>query len=524
MKRSSGVLLHVSSLPTKFGIGTFGQSAYDFVDFLVETGQKYWQILPLTTTSYGDSPYQSFSAFAGNTYFIDLEKLVGFNYLEEADLVEVDFGSNPVQVNYQKIFNQRRPLLEKAVENFIERAGEQTVEFKQFVAENEAWLQPFVEYMTIKESFNLTPWYEWPATFRFYDSEKVKEYMDTHQEAAWYHYVTQYWFFEQWSTLKKYANQQQIQIIGDIPIYVARDSVEMWQTPELFKTDKNLDPIGVAGVPPDSFSDEGQYWGNPLYNWGYMKENDYAWWIRRMEESFKLYDVVRIDHFRGFESYWEVPYGAPTAATGTWKKGPGANFFKVIKEILGDLSIIAEDLGFITEEVVNMRDETGFPGMKILQNGFGGEDSEDLPHHYYHDSIAYVGTHDNATGLDWYLNMLDAPKRDQVDLYLNRNLGEPISDALNRALAASASSVVIYTMQDLLGLGAEGRMNIPSTIGDNWDWRMTPESITNDLSERLRLLTETYFRVNGVETELKEQDDTDKQSHKDLVDETDNRT
>jgi 4-alpha-glucanotransferase len=523
MKRSSGILLHVSSLPNDYGIGSFGKSAYEFVDFLVETGQSYWQILPLTTTSYGDSPYQSFSAFAGNTHFIDLELLVEDGYLKESDIVDIDFGENPVKVDYQQVFNNRRPILEKAVKNFTQSKASESPAYTRFISENKEWLKPFVEYMTVKEEFELKPWYEWPEEFKYFDEKRVTEFMAEREEIALYHVVTQYWFFQQWFDLKKYANDQNIQIIGDIPIYVSRDSVEMWQTPKLFKVDENLDPTGVAGVPPDKFSDEGQYWGNPLYDWEYMRNNDYKWWIWRIEESFRLYDMVRIDHFRGFESYWEVPFGSPTAASGSWKKGPAEDLFKAIEKELGDLNIIAEDLGFITEEVIEMREATGFPGMKILENGFDdGEDSEDLPHHYYPETVAYVGTHDNPTGLDWYLNNLDLNQRDRVDLYLNRKPGEHIADALIRGIASSSSSIVIYTLQDLLRLGEEGRMNIPSTIGDNWDWRMRSDSITNDLTERLRLLTETYFRVNGVESELKVQDETIKQSHQELKEETDN--
>ncbi len=496
MERTSGVLLHISSLPNDYGIGTFGKSAYGFVDFLVETGQTYWQILPLTTTSFGDSPYQSFSAFAGNTHFIDFDLLIEEGVLTKKDVQDVNFGDNPKKVDYHRIFNARRPLLEQAVLNFVANGGLKTKNFQKFIKNNENWLEPFVEYMTIKEGQGLRAWYEWPEEFRAYEKERVLEYCGAHQERVNYHRVTQYWFFQQWTALKQYANKNHIKIIGDIPIYVARDSVEMWTTPELFLVDEKGDPTGVAGVPPDSFSADGQYWGNPIYDWDYMEENDYAWWILRMEESFKLYDVVRIDHFRGFESYWEVPFGSPTAASGKWKKGPGNRLFDQIEKELGKLNVIAEDLGFVTEEVIEMRDKTGYPGMRILQNGFYGEDNIDLPHHYELNTVAYVGTHDNPTALDWYQNSADLEARDQLDLYLNRRVGEPIADALNRGIAASSSHMVIYVMQDLLHLGAEARMNIPSTIGDNWDWRMTDEAITVDVKERLLQWTETYFRVN----------------------------
>ena len=509
MERASGVLLHISSLPNEYGIGSFGQSAYDFVDFLVETGQKYWQILPLTTTSFGDSPYQSFSAFAGNTHFIDFDELIENGYLKESDFEETDFGDDPVKVNYEKVFYQRRPLLDKAVENFISNKGLEQKEFKNFVSENEGWLIPFAEYMTIKEGHDLNPWYEWPKKYQDYDGDAVEAYCVENEDRMNYHLVTQYWFSNQWAELKDYANEKNILIVGDIPIYVAHDSVEMWTTPELFKVDEKGDPVGVAGVPPDSFSATGQYWGNPIYDWEYMEENDYEWWIKRMRESFELYDMVRIDHFRGFESYWEVPYGSETAASGEWKKGPENRLFKQIKKELGELNVIAEDLGFVTDEVIEMREKTGFPGMKILQNGFYGDDNLDLPHHYNPNTIAYVGTHDNPTALDWNLNFADSDTRDRADVYLNRKPGEHISDALNRGIAASPSKIAIYVMQDLLQLGAEGRMNIPSTIGDNWDWRMTTKDITDDVEEKLYQWTDTYFRKNEVSLSDEEEDEAE---------------
>lgn len=522
MERTSGVLLHISSLPNKYGIGSFGKSAYEFVDFLVRTGQKYWQILPLTTTSFGDSPYQSFSAFAGNTHFIDLDQLIEGDLLVAADLKNINFGDYSNKVNYEKIFNQRRPLLNKAVKNFISDKGLEGEGFKSFVSENTDWLMPYVEYMTVKENHGLNPWYEWPKELREYDEDAIHAHCAENEERVNYHLVTQYWFFEQWSELKAYANEQNILIIGDIPIYVARDSVEMWTMPELFKVDKNGDPVAVAGVPPDSFSDDGQYWGNPIYDWEYMNKNNYEWWIWRMRESFKLYDFVRIDHFRGFESYWEIPFGSETAASGAWKMGPGVRLFHRIKKELGDLNIIAEDLGFVTDEVIEMRNETGFPGMKIFQNGFSGEDNLDLPHNYDWNTVAYVGTHDNPMALDWNLNFADFKQRNQADLYLNRRPGEHISDALNRGIAASPSKIVIYMMQDLLRLGAEGRMNIPSTIGDNWDWRMKSDAITVDLEEKLYQWSQTYFRLSELSNDKSEAEEYE--TEKELKEETERST
>ncbi|MCW6659564.1 4-alpha-glucanotransferase [Aerococcaceae bacterium NML191292] len=499
MERSSGVLLHISSLPNEIGIGTFGESAYRFVDFLVESGQRYWQILPLGTTSYGDSPYQSFSAFAGNTHFIDFDLLAQAGLLEEADFKGVDFGSHPEYVDYARIFEARRPILEKAVRNFLaQSANKEAYDF--FVADNALWLEPFCEYMAIKEHFGLRPWYEWDEAARLREEAALAHYHQLLAEQMMYHRVTQYFFNQQWLALKEYANAHHIEIIGDMPIYVAEDSVEMWMTPQYFKTDENHRSTVIAGCPPDAFTADGQLWGNPIYDWDYMKQDHYQWWVQRIKESLKLYDVVRIDHFRGFESYWEIPAGDETAVNGQWVQGPSSALFRQIKKELGEVKIIAEDLGFMTDEVIAMRDETGFPGMKILQFGFGENDSADLPHHYVENSIAYVGTHDNETGLGWYQDSASEAARQHFNKYLNRSEDESVSHALNRGIAASVSKIAIYTMQDLLDLDNSARMNIPSTLGGNWQWRMKADAITPEVTDSLRDLTEVYFRMNLTNT------------------------
>ncbi|AMB99272.1 4-alpha-glucanotransferase [Aerococcus urinaehominis] len=497
MTRASGVLLHISSLANDFGIGSFGQSAYDFVDFLVATKQSYWQILPLTTTSYGDSPYQSFSAFAGNTHFIDLERLSQAGLLNPAAYRDVDFGSDPNKIDYAKVFEARRPILEQAVANFVNQGLDQSSAYQKFVTASQDWLDPYCRYMTVKEKFGLQAWYEWDEAYQDYQSEAVAHYVASQPDTYKFHEVCQYFFQVQWQELKAYANSHHIQIIGDMPIYVARDSVEMWQRPEYFKVDVKMNPTMVAGVPPDAFTADGQYWGNPIYDWDYMADQGYDWWLWRLDHSFDLYDIIRIDHFRGFESFWEVPFGAPTAAYGHWTKGPGNQLFDSLKAARGDLAIIAEDLGYMTQEVIDMRDATGYPGMRILQFAFDGEaDSDDLPHHYPVNSVAYVGTHDNETARGWYEETASQAIRDQMDAYLNRRPGEPASHALNRGIAASVSDTVIYTMQDLLDLGNEARMNVPSTIGINWMWRMDSRAITNTLKEQLLNLTSLYFREN----------------------------
>lgn len=497
MKRSSGVLMHVSSLANDYGIGSFGKEAYEFVDFLVETGQSYWQILPLTTTSYGDSPYASYSAFAGNSDFINLETLVDSGYLDKKDLESINFGERENKVDYGQVQKERRPLLEKAVKAFIKKEGLKDPDYIEFMDSNKDWLVAFSQFMVLKEKFNQAPWFEWPEEYRFFMSENVNVYLENKKDRLNYYFLTQYWFYKQWHALKKYANQQKISIIGDIPIYIAYDSVELWETPEIFKVDENNVPTVVSGTPPDGFSDEGQYWGNPIYDWKKMEENNFEWWKKRIKQNLSLYDYVRLDHFRGFEAYWEIPFGAESAKEGKWVKGPDKKLFKALREELGEMNLIAEDLGYITKEVEELLEYAGYPGMKILQHAFNAEnDSEHMPHNFTENTIAYVGTHDNETAYGWYLDSTNQAQRDQLDQYLNRKPGEPIADALNRGIAASVSKLAIYTMQDLLGLGNEARMNRPSTIGNNWDWRMKENDLTIDLKEKLLAWTECYYRIN----------------------------
>lgn len=497
MKRSSGVLMHISSLPNDYGIGSFGKEAYDFIDFLVSTGQSYWQILPLTTTGYGDSPYASYSAFAGNTNFINFDVLKKEGYLAKEDLEGIQFGDNINKVDYEVVQRKRRPLLEKAVKKFIEKDGLHQESYQQFFVENKYWLIPFSQFMTLKESFNQRPWFEWPEEYRFYGDGSVNVYLSEKKNQVDYHLITQYWFYTQWYALKHYANEQKISIVGDIPIYVAYDSVELWKTPEMFLVDENKVPTAVSGTPPDDFSDDGQYWGNPIYDWDYHEKTNYNWWIRRIEESLKIYDYVRLDHFRGFEAYWEIPFNAASAKEGRWAKGPDKKLFKVLVEELGEINLIAEDLGYITPEVEELLQFTGYPGMKIMLHAFNGyEESEHMPHNHIRNTVAYVGTHDNETAFGWYQDSANQQQRDQLNQYLHRHPGEHVADTLNRGIAASVSNVVIYTMQDLLHLGNEARMNIPSTIGDNWDWRIQPDAITKDVHEKLLAWTETYYRMN----------------------------
>ena len=491
-KRSSGVLMHITSLPGQFGIGTFGKSAYEFVDFLEETKQTYWQILPLTTTSYGDSPYQSFSAVAGNLNLIDFSLLKEDGLLEESDYVKVNFGENPEKVDYALLFEARRPILEKAVAN-TSKNSEVLAEIEKFEAENSSWLADYAEYMAIKESFGYKSFIHWDEDIKKGEETAREKYRTELQDSIRYYTVTQYFFFKQWLALKEYANEKGIKIIGDMPIYVSADSVEMWTMPELFKVDENNEPLYVAGCPADDFSPTGQLWGNPIYDWEKHKEQGFSWWIYRVQESFKIYDVLRIDHFKGFSDFWQIDKDAENAVNGTWEAGPGIELFQKIKEQLGDLPIVAENLGFIDAKAEKLLDDSGYPGMKILQFAFPGEDNLDRPHHYTQNSVAYTGTHDNDVVNGWY-EKLSESERKLVSEYLNRRDDETITEAMIRGIYSSVSDYAIVTMQDLLDKDATSRMNVPSTVGGNWEWRMLAEDLTEERKEFLRKITVRYSR------------------------------
>ena len=491
-KRSSGVLMHITSLPGQFGIGTFGKSAYEFVDFLEETKQTYWQILPLTTTSYGDSPYQSFSAVAGNLNLIDFSLLKEDGLLEESDYANVNFGENPEKVDYALLFETRRPILEKAVAN-TSKNSEVLAEIEKFEDENSSWLADYAEYMAIKESFGYKSFIHWDEDIKKGEETAREKYRTELQDSIRYYTITQYFFFKQWLVLKEYANEKGIKIIGDMPIYVSADSVEMWTMPELFKVDANNEPLYVAGCPADDFSPTGQLWGNPIYDWEKHKEQGFSWWIYRVQESFKIYDVLRIDHFKGFSDFWQIDKDAENAVNGTWEAGPGIELFQKIKEQLGDLPIVAENLGFIDAKAEKLLDDSGYPGMKILQFAFPGEDNLDRPHHYTQNSVAYTGTHDNDVVNGWY-EKLSESERKLVSEYLNRRDDETITEAMIRGIYSSVSDYAIVTMQDLLDKDATSRMNVPSTVGGNWEWRMLAEDLTDERKEFLENITVRYSR------------------------------
>ena len=491
-KRSSGVLMHITSLPGEFGIGTFGKSAYDFVDFLEETKQTYWQILPLTTTSYGDSPYQSFSAVAGNLNLIDFSLLKEEGLLEESDYSNVNFGENPEKIDYALLFEVRRPILEKAVANTAKYSNV-LAEIEEFEKDNSSWLADYAEYMAIKESFGYQSFIHWDEDIKKGEKAAREKYRTELQDSIRYYTVTQYFFFKQWLALKEYANGKGVKIIGDMPIYVSADSVEVWTMPELFKVDDNNEPLYVAGCPADDFSPTGQLWGNPIYDWEKHKEQGFSWWIYRVQESFKIYDVLRIDHFKGFSDFWQIDKDAENAVNGTWEAGPGIELFQKIKEQLGDLPIIAENLGFIDEKAEKLLDDSGYPGMKILQFAFPGDDNLDRPHHYTQNSVAYTGTHDNDVVNGWYEKLSDS-EQELVSEYLNRRNDETITEAMIRGIYSSVSDYAIVTMQDLLDKDATSRMNVPSTVGGNWEWRMLAEDLTEERKEFLKNITVRYSR------------------------------
>ena len=492
MERASGVLMPVSSLPGPYGIGGFGWNAYDFVDFLASCKQHYWQILPLTTTSYGDSPYQSFSARAGNPNFIDFAELIEAGYLEQRDIDGVYLGSDPNNVDYGAIFSGRRQILDRAAERF---ASDKPADFDDFVQANKDWLIPYCEFMTVKEECGLKAFWEWPAELRTRGEASAKVCAN-HPARMLYHQMTQYFFDRQWSRLKAYANERDILIIGDLPIYVSRDSVEMWASPELFKIDAAGNPVSVAGTPPDQFSATGQYWGNPIYDWDAMEADGFSWWQGRIRAALNMYDVIRLDHFRGFESYYKIPYGMKDAKIGKWMPGPGVELFRTVKEKLGTISIIAEDLGFVTPEVRQLLSDCGYPGMKVVQFAFDDDPASTyLPQNYTTPNcVAYTGTHDNMTLRGW-VSASPSKTIAFAKRYLHCRNASDLPMAMLRLTWNSIAELAVGQMQDFLDSGPEGRMNTPSTTGGNWQYRTVASDFTPRLAKRIYSLNELSNRL-----------------------------
>lgn len=490
MKRSAGILLAVSSLPSEYGIGCFDEAAYRFVDFLAEAGQSWWQILPLGVAGYGDSPYQSFSSYAGNPFYIDLGEFLSEKDCREAGLKDSD------RVDYGSLYKKRYPLLKKAFEQYRKVYGS---DFKQ-LTDKKTWLEDYALFMALKEHFGGLPWNEWDDDIRSRKKDVIERYRTELADEAEFHIFTQYIFFKQWKKLKEYANSKGIGIIGDIPIYTAYDSADVWALPELFQLDGNGIPYEAAGCPPDGFSAEGQLWGNPLYNWERHAETGYSWWISRLAHCFELYDVVRIDHFRGFDEYYAIPYGEKNAVRGRWKKGPGMDFFKAADKKLGRKAFIAEDLGFMTESVKKLLADSGFPGMKILEFAFDSRDKgmgkDHLPHNYNEKCVAYTGTHDNQTLRSWFESITDE-ERKKAREYLcdfftpDEKLNIPFIGAIMR----SKAELCIVPVQDWLGLDDSSRMNTPSTVGGNWQWRLKKDALTDELAGQIYSITENTGRI-----------------------------
>ena len=491
MKRSSGILMHISSLPSRYGIGTLGKEAYRFADQLKAAGQSYWQLLPLGPTSYGDSPYQSFSTFAGNPYFIDLDLLVKDGLLRKKDLDALDWGEDPGQVDYGKIYENRFQVLRRAYEAGWSRDRE---EIEQFRKENR-WLGSYAMFMALKKHFGMACWLDWEdEAARLRRPEAMEKYEKLLAEDIQFFTYLQYLFYRQWKELKAYINSLGIKIIGDLPIYVALDSADVWSEPEFFQLDEENVPKEVSGVPPDYFCEDGQLWGNPLYDYDRMKADGFGWWIRRMEGAAKLLDVIRIDHFRGLESYWAVPYGDKIARNGRWKKGPGMDLLRVLTQWFSGLKLIAEDLGFLTPEVRQLLKDSGLPGMKVLEFAFDPREPSDyLPHTYDRHCICYVGTHDNETLVQWE-KTVDKESLAFAREYLGLEKGQSLCRAMLRAGMSSVADVFVAQMQDWLELGTEARMNAPGTDAGNWRWRMLPGAFTPALVKRIGRMTRIYGR------------------------------
>jgi len=497
--RASGILLHPTALPGSCGIGTLGSEARYFIDWLKEAGQSYWQICPLIPTGYGDSPYQGFSAFAGNQNLISLDELISLGLLTEFDLAPLK--NLPEQkVDFGKLIPLKTAVLHKAWKKYTAGAGPDTMltAFERFSSEEAYWLNDFSLFMVIKTNQNGLPWNKWDYPLRFRDQEALKTVNEDFSEELEFQRFIQFLFYKQWNSTKKLANQSGIKIIGDLPIFVAYDSADCWSNPELFQLDEKHLPTHVAGVPPDYFSKTGQLWGNPLYDWEHMEKDNFSWWISILKSKLEQYDALRIDHFRGFSAYWSVPFSEPTAVNGNWIPASGGKLFERVREILGDLPIIAEDLGVITDDVVELINECGFPGMKVLQFAFNSnEDSEYLPHNYDKNCIVYTGTHDNNTSRGWF-STENAQNKEKALAYMNlpeNTNADKVSSALVRTSLSSVSNLAITPLQDILCLDGNARFNTPGTLGNNWTWRVNKQLLNQQTASNLYNMTALYGRI-----------------------------
>lgn len=491
-ERAAGVLMPISSLPAKYGIGTLGREAYHFVDQLIRAGQKYWQVLPVGPTSFGDSPYQSFSAFAGNPYFIDLEYLAAAGLLKTEEIEKYDWGDDPSDIDYAKLYHSRFLVLHKAFERSDHKKNKK---YHIFLKKNKYWIEDYAFFMALKFYFDGKEWLKWETGLRMREKEALEKYQGILAKEIEFWKFCQFLFFEQWSRLKKYANRHNIKIIGDIPLYVALDSADVWVHGDLFELDERKKPIHVAGVPPDAFSDDGQLWGNPLYNWKKMEKTKFKWWEMRMKSNARLYDVIRIDHFIGIVNFWSIPADEKTAVNGKWRKGPGKKLTQVIKKATKGSDIIAEDLGVVGPNVRKLIEKTGWPGMKILEFAFDGKNTNEyLPHNFKDKNcIVYGGTHDNETIYGFFKEKRDS-ELEFIYNYLNISSKGEIPEAILRLGYMSVADTVIFQMQDILGLDNRARMNFPSTVGDNWRWRMLPGQFAGKHIVMLKKFCRCYNR------------------------------
>lgn len=494
MKRASGILMPITALPSKYGIGTLGKEARNFVDFLVRCKQTYWQILPIGPTSYGDSPYQSFSSYAGNPYLIDLDDLHKDGYLNLSEYTKEYWGDNPEKVDYGNLYQVRFKVLKKATDRLNEKKPD---EYQKFLNDESFWLNDYALFMSIKMSLGGVGLKDWPKELRMRYPEAIKDAESRLSDDIMFWKAVQFFFFKQWAKLKQYANDNGILMIGDIPIYVALDSVEVWTEPHQFQLNKKGDPKDVAGCPPDGFSPDGQLWGNPLYAWNNMKKDHYDWWCRRIKQQSRFYDLIRIDHFRGFAGYYSIPAKDKTARNGRWRKGPGIDFFREVEQRIGKINIIAEDLGFLTPDVIEMVKESGYPGMKVLLFAFDSRDTGSgyLPHMYNNKCIAYTGTHDNETVIGWIKSADKAGVRMATE-YLHLTKEEGYNWGMIRGVMESVADTAIIPLQDYLGLDDSARFNIPSTLGGNWMWRCSSKQLSKALSKKIAHITELYGRAD----------------------------
>ncbi len=493
IERSSGILLHPTSLPGKYGIGSLGNEAFSFIDFLVSAKQKMWQILPLGPTGYGDSPYQCFSSIAGNPLLIDLDLLIEQQLLFADDIIDAPEFPD-IETDYPSVIKYKFEKLEIAFSNFKTKSNKIIAQqFDEFCNKNAEWLNNYALFMALKSYHGQASWYDWETDYRQRDSKAIADFEINNNHQIELQKFMQYLFFKQWNDVKSYANQKSIKIIGDIPIYVSSDSVETWTQPEIFLFDENMKPLKVAGVPPDYFSETGQLWGNPIYDWDYHKQTNFAWWKQRIKANFEIFDIVRIDHFRGFSEFWAIPFDEETAINGEWLPCPGHELFTSLKDEFGELQIIAEDLGFITDDVVKLREDFNFPGMKILQFAFDSDEENNyLPHSYDKNFVVYTGTHDNDTTLSWR-NLASDENRKSVLDYFGYETNNGAWDFI-RLAHASVANCSIIPLQDILNLDNEARMNLPGTTEGNWKWRFEKNDLSNELAIKLGRLTKTYGR------------------------------